>query len=443
MKKATLVLATAVAFLLSGPVFAARKVVDMPSTGTILSGSTSSIAENGVLKVSGGALVGEYIPGVKNALAIVPETKIASSAISNLAKGAVRGGLAGVAGTLIVGELLDGLDWVMHDGSVVKKSGQSGSLPVDTSSGAYYWRYPYPGWPASSTALGACPQTANIDSYSQGSPLTGVVFSGDSIADCRYARTYSNGQVDESFSVGYSVARYGDSCPAGSTYNASTGACSGSVTYAPLSESDFSTLDGFVKGKDGVWQRDLTTTLCQGNEDCYKALSPQTSLTGPAKVTGTPQTITTTSPNGAVSTSVKTPTSTITYGPNYYDYSTTTTTTTNNGGDTTTINDDTDTSLPVPPNIFGGANDGIGGIPGDIAGTTSHTSPIPYMPWWSFSQSCEEITFVIPVYGAVTTAICPVYKKYIWPVLYFMFAVYTWLSCWGIWRATVLKVRAF
>lgn len=440
MKKATLVLATAVAFLLSVPAFAARKVVDMPSTGTILSGSTTSIAENGILKVSGSALVGEYIPGVKNALAIVPETKIASSAISNLAKGAVRGGLVGVAGTVIVGELLDGLDWVMNDGAVVKHSSQSSNVPTVPANGEYYWQRGSGGGNFSDAKSG-CPLTDS--SYTPAGSLSGVtVSSSGTTATCMYSRTPGSNGGPASYG-GITMYRYGNKCPSGSVFSTPVGACvSTSTSLIPLTESDLSTLDGFVKGKDGVWQRDLTTTLCAGNESCYKALSPDTSLTGPAKVTGTPQTVTTTSPTGTVSTSVKTPTTTITYGPNYYDYSTSTTITNNNGGDSTTVTDDTDTALPVPPDIFGGANDGIGGVRDGIPTTASTTNPIPYMAWWSFSQSCNEITFIIPIYGAVTTALCPIYKQYIWPVLYFFFAVFTWLTCFEIWRKTVMRVRA-
>jgi hypothetical protein len=429
MKKATLVLATAVAFLLSGPVFAARKVVDMPSTGSILSGSTSSIAENGILKVSGAALVGEYIPGVKNALAVVPETKIASSAISGLAKNLVKGGLAGVAIGVITNELIDGVGWIMTDGAVAKPS-EAGPVTTVPSNGDYYW--------GSFSAGGAQFSSANeVCSYFGGSGWsTRVTDLRETSATCVVTNLSSGGESTAN------LYRRGSQCPSGSTYNVSAGACTSAVTYAPISDSDLPVLDGFIKGKDGVWQRGLTTELCGSNEDCFKSLQPQTSLTGPSTVTGTPQTVTTTAPNGTQSVSVKTPTSTITYGPNYYDYTTSTTTTTNNGGDSTTVTDDTDTSFPVPPDIFGGANDGLGGIRDSIPTTTSGTSPIPYMAWWSFSQSCNEITFIIPVYGAVTTALCPIYKQYIWPVLYFFFAVFTWLTCFEIWRKTVMRVRA-
>lgn len=429
MKKATLVLATAVAFLLSGPVFAARKVVDMPTTGTILKGSTSSIAENGVLKVSGGALVGEYIPGVKNALAIVPETKIATAAISGLAKNVIKGGVAGLVVGAAFDELIDGLDWVMTDGTVGKKS-DGAPVPYDPSTSNYYF-ISGDSNKGFSTAQDAC------DDYSARKhlPRNSLTALSSTVFVCK--ALYSNGQADSE----QSISRSGNGCPGDSVYSP-TGACISKGAVAPLQDSDFNDLDGFVKGKDGVWQRDLTTALCNGNEDCYKTLSPQTSLTGPSTVNGSPQTVTTTSPSGSVTTSVKTPTTTLTYGPNYYDYSTSTTTTTNNGGDTTTVTDDTDTSFPVPPDIFGGANDGLGGIRDSIPTTAPSTSPIPYMAWWSFSQSCNEITFIIPVYGAVTTALCPIYKQYIWPVLYFFFAVFTWLTCFEIWRKTVMRVRA-
>lgn len=433
MKKATLVLATAVAFLLSGPVFAARKVVDMPSTGTILSGSTSSIAENGILKVSGAALTGEFIPGVKNALAIVPETKIAGSAISGLAKNAVKGGLAGIAIGVAVDELLKGLDWVMTDGVVSKKSTGS-PVPYDGSSTSFYWTNPFEATRYGSPA-DACDGYQSRLANNTGATSNSLSGSGDTFL-CKLFNAQHQG-VQETY-----LSRSGSSCPSNTTFNAATGACVTAGALVPLSESDYGVLDGFVQGKDGVWQRELTTELCGPSEGCYKALAPDTSLTGPAKVTGTPQTVTTTSPGGSVSTSVKTPTTTITYGPNYYDYSTTTTTTNTNGGDSTTVVDDTDTSFPVPPDIFGGANDGIGGVRDSIPTTGSTTSPIPYMAWWSFSQSCSEITFVIPVYGAVTTALCPIYKQYIWPVLYFFFAVFTWFTCFEIWRKTAMRVRA-
>jgi hypothetical protein len=437
MKKATLVLATAVAFLLSGTAFAARKVVDMPPTSTIFSGSTSAIAENGVLKVTGGALVGEYIPGVKNALAIIPETKIATSAITGLAKNVIKGGIGGLVVGAAIDGLIEGVGWIEGEGGQIQKPGTT-SDPVATSPGQYRWvsTPDAQSFDANSAAEG-CASIAKYLFPPRGVGLVDRIQNGGTSASCYWADPNNSSNIQY-----YSTSRVGNGCPANTSFSTTVGACISTGLPTPVTDSDLGVLDGFIKGKDGVWQRDLTSELCNGNENCYKALSPQTSLTGPSSVTGTPQTVTTTSPTGAVSTSVKTPTSTITYGPNYYDYTTSTTTTNNNGGDTTTTTDDTDTSFPVPPDIFGGANDGLGGIRDSIPTTASSTSPIPYMAWWSFSQSCNEITFIIPVYGAVTTALCPIYKQYIWPVLYFFFAVFTWLTCFEIWRKTVMRVRA-
>jgi hypothetical protein len=424
MKKATLVLATAVAFLLSGPVFAARKVVNVP-TSTVISGSTSTIAENGVIKVSGSALVGEFIPGVKNALAIIPKTEIASSAISGLAKNVIKGGLAGIAVGAALDGLISGVGWIQGEGGQIQKQGAP-IIPTDIVPGDYYW---------SNSTFGNSNSPAFFESAfaAYWKAPTNCTYTSTTIYTC--TATLSNGATPSNY-----AQRLGNGCT--SPRVLVNGSCGTPGKLTALSPSDYDVLDGFVKGKDGVWQRDLTSELCGSNEDCYNALNPQPSLSGPAKVTGQPQTVTTTAPNGSVSTSVKTPTTTITYGPNYYDYSTTTTTTNNNGGDTTTVTDDTDTSFPVPPDIFGGANDGIGGVRDGIPNTSSSTSPIPYMAWWSFSQSCNEITFVIPIYGSVTTALCPIYKQYIWPVLYFFFAVFTWLTCFEIWRKTVMRVRA-
>jgi hypothetical protein len=345
----------------------------------------------------------------------------------------LKGGVAGIVVGAAIDGLLDGVGWIQGEGGQIQKPGTSVSVPTHPENGDVYFYSQYGGTRYSTVSEACASHPSGYGVY----PIVGIGLNG-STWFCTVAIPQSDGTTRN---VDISVSQGGGGCPSGTTLS-SSGACVGTPTFAPITDSDLGVLDGFIKGKDGVWQRDLTTELCGENEGCYKGLAPDTSLTGPSKVTGTPQTVTTTSPTGSVSTSVKTPTSTITYGPNYYDYSTTTTTTTNNGGDSTTVNDDTDTSFPVPPDIFGGANDGLGGVRDSIPGTSATTSPIPYMAWWSFSQSCSEITFAIPVYGNVTTALCPVYKQYIWPVLYFFFAVFTWFSCFEIWRKTAMRVRA-
>ncbi|MDB6141330.1 MAG: hypothetical protein JWP80_374 [Pseudomonas sp.] len=437
MKKATLVMATVVAFLLSGPVFAARVYPTMPPIKDVL-GGTSTIVGDGI-KVTGSVFSGEFIGApVSKPLAVFEEATIASSAISGLAKGVITGGVglaAYYAADYAFKELIDGVGWVMTDGAVSKPAQAGGTPIVYTPTGSQY-EWEGPGISNAPSAYAGCPSTA-------GTPLL-VLSHADPYfgSQTTFICTYRNINDSSEVSTGL-VTRSGSSCPANSSYSVSQGGClSAGTGPVPITAADLGVLDGFVKNKDGTWQRDLTTQLCGGLESCYQALSPTTTLNGPSTVSGTPQTVTTTSPTGTVSTTVKTPTTSITYGPNYYDTTTTTTTTNNNGGGTTTTTDDSTTTFPNIPDILGGANGGLGDINNGIPGTTSHTSPIPYMAWYSFSQSCTEITLVIPVYGAFQTALCPIYAKYIWPILYFFFAVFTWHTCFDIWRKTVLRVRA-
>ncbi|MEB0147539.1 hypothetical protein [Pseudomonas sp. CCC2.2] len=437
MKKAIQVMATLVAFLLSGQAFAIKVYPTMPPIKDIIGGTATIIADG--VKVSGPIFADGFIPApINKALAVLPETTIASSAISGLAKGIIKGGVAGVAAVAAgyaFDEMLKGVGWVIDSGGNVTKTSTASSSAVSTnySAGEYSWTdNPLNGW--SSSAKGACERLGEVN---HGYTSVSVSLISEDYASCTIYGTPFGTQH------GY-VGRSGSSCPANSSYSVTAAACLATavVTYLPLVDSDLTVLDGFVKDKDGTWQRDLAVQMCGSLESCYKALSPSTVLTGPTTISGTPQTIKTTAPDGSVSTSVKSPTVTVTYGDNWYDYNPVTTTTTTNNGGTTTTTDDSPETFPNVPDMLGGGNDGLKGIKDGIPGTTSSTSPIPYMPWFSFSQRCSEITLTIPVYGPFSTAICPVYATYIWPTLYFIFAVFTWIRCWGIWRDTVLRVRA-
>ena len=438
MRKATLVMATLVAFLLSGPAFSAKKTINVPTMPSMTGGTATSVG--GTLNIFGPAITGEFIPApTSKGISIVPKAGIPVSKIGGMAKGMMKGGAAGMAMGYMFDEMMDGLDWVMHDGSVVKKLPPDASpVPVNPGQGEYnYGGYSSPAGYCSSwtQAMGKDNNWEITD--------TAVAQVGLMQYDCRFS-VVQNG-VARPYPYTHIVTRSGDHCPSGSSYSTAIAGCwSGLPAYAPLTDSDYDTLDGFIKGKDGVWQRDLATAMCGTSLACWSDLSPERQLTGPSTVTGVPSTVTTTSPSGSSTTTTKTPTTTITYGDNWYDYKTViTTTVTNNGtGETTTTTDDTDYSMPVPPDIFGPANGGIADIRDQIPKETSSISPIPYMPWWSFSQSCEEIDITIPVYGTFRTRNCPIYAQYIWPVLYFFFAVFTWLHCWQVWRGTVLRVRA-
>jgi len=437
MKKAIQVMATLVAFLLSGQAFAIKVYPTMPPIKDVIGGTATIVADGVKVTGSTGLFGPEFIPNpINKALALVPETTIASSAISGLAKKVVLGG-ATLGVTIAAGyafdEMIKGLGWVMEDGAVVHQS-SPGGFPVSTdpSAGQYYYTGSYGG------TFSSAQETCMSIAATRGETFTSLTLFDVGVYTCM--GTYPG---DAPANMGKARLVGGSSCPSGAVFSPAVGACIGTATTkVPVIESDLSVLDGFVKNKDGTWQRDLAVQMCGSLESCYKALSPSTILTGPTTISGTPQTTTTTAPDGSVSTSVKSPTVTVTYGDNWYDYNPVTTTTTTNNGGTTTTTDDSPETFPNVPDMLGGGNDGLKGIKDGISGTTSSTSPIPYMAWYSFSQQCSEITLTIPVYGPFSTAICPVYATYIWPTLYFFFAVFTWIRCWGIWRDTVLRVRA-
>jgi hypothetical protein len=435
MKKAIQVMATLVAFLLSGQAFAIKVYPTMPPIKDVIGGTATIVADGVKVTGSTGLFGPEFIPNpINKALALVPETTIASSAISGLAKKVVLGGATLGAG-IVVGyafdEMIKGVGWVIENGAVVKPSAPSASLPAPLP-GDYYWTEPWDLNLHFPSPDAACIQ----GSSAYGSHLTSSLLS--------YTPGATSAVCQRSFGDTFTVGRSGSGCTTPRTYDSTLHGCQipASTAKVPVVSADLGVLDGFVKDKDGTWQRDLTTQLCGGLESCYQSLSPSTSLTGPSTITGFPQTVTTRLPDGSTTTSVKSPTTTVTYGPNWYDYNPVTTTTTTNSGGTTTTTDDSPETFPNVPDMLGGGNDGLKGIKDGISGTTSSTSPIPYMAWYSFSQQCSEITLTIPVYGPFSTAICPVYATYIWPTLYFFFAVFTWIRCWGIWRDTVLRVRA-
>ncbi len=442
MRKATLVMATLVAFLLSGPAFSAKKTINVPTMPSMTGGTATSVG--GTLNIFGPAITGEFIPApTSKGISIVPKAGIPVSKIGGMAKGMMKGGAAGMAMGYMFDEMMDGLDWVMHDGAMVKKK-EGAAVP--TGQGEYQWFDGYGGYHSNPAEACSSYAAKNVVAEFGGRPTRNAVATrlNNDVFSCTY-EAYQSWDNRWATVPTFYVGRIGNGCPSGSVYSPSTGACkSNTPVLVPLDDADWDVLDGFVQGKDGVWQRDLATAMCGTSLACWSSLGPERQLTGPSTVSGVPSTSTTTSPNGSSTTTTKTPTTTITYGDNWYDYKTViTTTVTNNGtGETTTTTDDTDYAMPVPPDIFGPANGGIADIRDQIPKETSSISPIPYMPWWSFSQSCEEIDITIPVYGTFRTKNCPIYAQYIWPVLYFFFAVFTWLHCWQVWRGTVLRVRA-
>lgn len=441
MRKAIIVLATTVAFLLSGVAFAAtRKNVNMPDTGSILHGNGPTLLNDGLLSSVGSVIEGEYIPagGKSTPVPVRPKSVIPTSSIAGAIKNGLKTNAASIAVTATIGGAIAAVDWLMKDGVLTKKTGSDTPVSTNPSAGQYYWTSDFSG----KTTPYSSPANACLGEYS--APAYGLANSSQ--AYC-YKKAGDTGHVG-------SVYRSGKSCPTGTTYKSSVGGCVGTVSYSPVTDSDYDVLDGFVRTQDGTWQRQAAKDVCDNSPNpasCYKAMAPTTSLTGPDTIqlpsTTTTSGSTTTNPDGTTSstgttTTTQTPSVSITYGDTYYDYTTNNTTTTTNPDGTTTTTTETSDAPPDVPDALAGINDPLGGIPDEIKNQGSSGASLPYHSWFNMGGSCKEHSFELPVIGTLTTNYCPIHEKYVRPFLYFIFALWTWHTCFSIWRENVTRVRA-
>lgn len=455
MRKAIIVLATTVAFLLSGVAFAAtRKNVNVPDTASILKGNGPTLLNDGILSSVGSVIEGEYIPagGKTTAISVRPKAVIPISSIGAAIKNGLRANAAGIAVTATVGAAVSAVGWVMQDGVLMKKTTDSSGSPTPVSTnpdaGEYYWQAI--SLPNISKNKYSSPQLACMDAASHGYWASGTYVGIEQSYPTQFTCTV---RLPDGLSRS-EIVGYGSSCPSGSNYSPSTGSCLADSKSVPVTDADFDVLDGFVRTQDGAWQRQAAQDVCDNSSNpssCYKALSPSTSLTGPDTIqlpstTSTSGSITT-NPDGTTSstgtiTTTQTPSISITYGDTYYDYTTNNTTTTTNPDGTTTTTTETSDAPPDVPDALAGINDPLGGIPDEIKNQGSSGASLPYHSWFNMGGSCKEHSFELPVIGTLTTNYCPIHEKYVRPFLYFMFAFWTWHSCFAIWRENVKAVRA-
>lgn len=468
MRKAIVILATSVAFLLSGQAFAVRQPVNMPLEGELIRGAeTVDTIGDGIRTTKTLPTVNVNVSGKNLPVPVSAVRNVPTSRIVSLAKNGIKNNLASIAVTASVTALLAGVDWVMTDGVVSKRtlvpsaSGATGNYywnltgtSMDTV-GSSNWSSPFSLCTAFSQYRLSRDSAAN-PTYSWSVTSSSLTLSGTSATCVTVTTGVKAGSSNYSRTNTQGMTRGGTGCYGqGETYIESAGTC-GVTQLIPVTDSDYDVLDGFIKGKDGVWQRGLASEICDSlpnPEQCYKGLVSDGTLTGPSTVTGSPTTTTstssTTNPDGTVtspstSTSTQSPTITITYGDTYFDYSptTTTTTTTNNNGSTTTTTETEEGGVPDVPDSLAGINDPLGGLPGEIEGQGSSVSPLGYHSWFSMGGSCKEHSFDLPVIGVLTTNYCPIHEAYVRPFLAFMFAVWTWHYCFQIWRESVTRVRA-
>lgn len=442
MRKAIVIMATSVAFLLSGEAFAVRQTVDLPLEGELIRGAET------VETVSPGFKTYKTVPtsvplGTKAVTVPVKAVRtVPTTSVTALARSGLKNNAASAVLNLTVMAAVSAVGWVMSDDNtkLQRKDVQAGGLPAV---------------PTSCTSMNSC---ADACSYPASEVLGKVkYFTLNGVTYGITAAASGSTAGTNLLPSGFSMVNNCINTGLGYTYNAkgywpvsgrkimSLGDISSSKY--DLTENDWTVLDGFIKGKDGVWQRDFSSGICDALPNpaaCYESLSQPDNriLTGPSTITAPPITTTSTSSDGSSKTSTQTPTATVTYGDTWIDYNpiTTTTTTTNNNNTTTT---ETETSeIPTVPDALGGINGPLAGLPGEISGQGSSIHGLGYSSWFSMGGQCKEHSFELPVVGVVTTNYCPIHEAYVRPFLAFVFYLWTWHYCFQIWRESVTRVRA-
>lgn len=366
--------------LFAGSVSAATytKPVSMPTASATMAGGTPNMAAN-ILEV--GMQGVEFIPSsASESRAVANITKglsIPTSGIVSSLKSGLKANLPSLIVSGAIAGIVAGVDWIEKDGQLVKKDGSTSGSPVvyDPSGGLYGWRNERTG-ALSSNPITAC-GTLSSEYWDSPAPATSLVAQDPVTFACVHSAPYGAkwGSPSDYTERGTSVHRTGDSCPTASSYNSTTGTCVGTgVTYAPLTDSDYDVLDGFVQGKDGVWMRGLADEVCKTSSDydsCIANMGAKPYLSGPSTVSS-PEVTTQTQTQNPDGTSTEVSTKTRTdYQLGYpssspgsitVDPKTTTTTTTTQkdaNGNTTSTGTKTDTTTTTQPGSGTQLSDGV------------------------------------------------------------------------------------
>lgn len=268
------------AFLLCANVVSAAmytKTVTPAPSATVMSSGTPNLASN-ILEVGMSGV--EFIPSSASESRAVANIskglRIPTSGIISSLKTGLKANIPGLLTSAAVTGIVAGVDWIQGEGGQIQKPVAGGPVSTNPSNGEYYWN----SWLAPNnnfpSADAACQQFA-----ASGFVVTTEIDSTGTGATCVSTRL-SDGFVDR----GASVSRNGTHCPTGTTLS-SQGSCTGSVTYAPLSDSDYDVLDGFIKDQNGVWQRGLADEVCKNAsnyEGCIVGMGATPYVTGPSVV---------------------------------------------------------------------------------------------------------------------------------------------------------------
>ena len=129
MRKAIVILATSVAFLLSGQAFAVRQPVNMPLEGELIRGSeTVDVVGDGIRTTKTLPTVTLKVSGKNLPVPVSAVRNIPSKNIATIAKNGLKANLPSLALQGTIAALVAGVGWVMTDGVLTKKK-----TAVDTS----------------------------------------------------------------------------------------------------------------------------------------------------------------------------------------------------------------------------------------------------------------------------------------------------------------------
>lgn len=449
MRKATLVLATSVAFLISGAAFAATgtRTATPTSASDLIKGGTFADAD-GNLRVESKPISGVYIPAGASAstevsVPVKTTAKVLKSSVATAVKAAVRANAAAAAASAAINAAVDAAGWVIDAaGQPVKKTNGQTSTDVPKQGEAYWWA----NTDQATRSFSADQACRKVDFKKLGyASYDKTVVGADGKAEC-----YAIYQNKSTLFVRASLVK--GTCPAGASYT-STGCIA--TTTVPVTEQDYNDLGTWVQQQDGTYVRQAAIDSCSlaANPDaCFDNLVQDKTITGPALVTGTPSTrttiTTTTKPDGTTdygtTTTTTTPAAKVTYNNNTTNnitYNTYDKTSTNNPDGSSTETTSDEGGPPNVPDLTSTAFGPLDGLPADIIDTSAKGSSLPFFSWFSMGGQCKEHTFQLPVVGALTTSYCPIHEAYVRPFLYFMFSVWTFIYCFQIWRESTVRVR--
>lgn len=217
---------------------------------------------------------------------ILQTTKIPTSTVKSVLKEGLKTNAPKLLLDATIAASVAAVGWVMTEGVLTKPTTGEATGPVDPSTGQYYWTSDFSG----KTTPYSSPANACLGEYS----AAAYQLANSSQAYC-YKKAGDTGHVG-------SVYRSGKSCPTGTTYKSSVGACVGQSKYVPVTDADFSTLDTHLDGLDAKHLNDVLKASCEGSlapARCIQSLQDAASHlhSGPATVKGPTVTSTTSTTN--------------------------------------------------------------------------------------------------------------------------------------------------